>query len=92
MQINPDIDNLRVVACRDPSMETGTPLKWDTVSQNGVVNAAKVSDVMDAMAQTLAQKTDTQLAWSTILKKPDAKSWSTARALISPRDCTPVRP
>jgi hypothetical protein len=82
MQINPDIDNLRVVACRDPAMENTQPLLWDTVTQNNVVNAAKVSDVLDAMARTLAQKTDTQLAWGTILKKPDAKSWQNVQAAI----------
>jgi hypothetical protein len=82
MQINPDIDNLRVVACRDPAMENSAPLKWDTVTQNSVVNAAKVSDVMDAMARALAQKTDTQAAWTTILKKPDAKTWQNVQAAI----------
>ena len=82
MQINPDIDNLRVVACRDPLMENSSPLKWDTVTQNSVVNAAKVSDVMDAMARALAQKTDTQAAWATILKKPDAKTWQNVQAAI----------
>ncbi|HUI92439.1 MAG TPA: DUF362 domain-containing protein [Chitinivibrionales bacterium] len=82
MQINPDIDNLRVVACCDPSMENSVPLKWDTASQNSVVNAAKVSDVMDAMARALAQKADTQAAWATILKKPDAKAWPDVRIAI----------
>lgn len=82
MQINPDIDNLRVVACRDPAMENTPPLNWDTVTQNNVVNASKVSDVMDAMARALAQKTDAQAAWATILKKPDAKTWQNVQVAI----------
>jgi hypothetical protein len=82
MQINPAIDNLRVVACRDPSMENSNPLKWDTVTQNGVVNGQKVSDVMDAMARALSQKTDTLAAWQTILRKPDAKTWQNVQAAI----------
>jgi hypothetical protein len=82
MQINPDIDNLRVVACRDPLMEKASPLKWDTVTQNSVVNHEKVSEVMDAMACSLAQKTDIQTAWATILRKPDAKTWQNVKVAI----------
>ncbi|HMD68833.1 MAG TPA: twin-arginine translocation signal domain-containing protein [Chitinivibrionales bacterium] len=82
MQINPSIDNLRVVACCNPAMETSSPLKWDTVSQNSVVDPAQVSLTMDKMACALAQVTDVQSAWSTILRKPDAKSWQDVIAAI----------
>jgi hypothetical protein len=92
MQINPSIDNLRVVACRNPAIETSSPLKWDTVSQNAVVDAAKVSDTMDAMACALAQTTDAQTAWSTILRKPDAKTWANVIAAIKVNDAGSMHP
>jgi|WetSurMetagenome_2_1015567.scaffolds.fasta_scaffold00045_5 hypothetical protein len=82
MQINPDIDNLRVVACRNPAMENSSPLKWDSLSQNKVVNTAQVSDTMDKMACALAMQADAQTAWATILRKPDAKSWQNVIAAI----------
>jgi hypothetical protein len=82
MQINPSIDNLRVVACRNPAMETSSPIKWDTVSQNSVVDPVQVSATMDKMACALAQVTDVQTAWSTILRKPDAKSWQNVIAAV----------
>ncbi len=82
MQINPAIDNLRVVACCDSAMENSSPLKWDTVSQNAVVNAAQVSADLDSMACALAQASDPQTAWPIILRKPDAKSWQDVIAAI----------
>jgi hypothetical protein len=82
MQINPEIDNLRVVACCDPLMEKSSPLKWDTVTQNSVVDSARVSDTLDKMAKALAQKTDIWDAWKTIFKKPASKDWQNIRAAI----------
>jgi hypothetical protein len=82
MRINPDIDNLRVVACRDPNMENEKPLKWDQATQNKVVNAAAVSINMDAMACALTQLADAGKAWASLLRKPDSKSWKDVKAAI----------
>ena len=82
LQINPAIDNLRVVACRNPAMETTSPLKWDTTTQNAVVDPAQVSTTLDLMACSLAQTSDAQTAWAAILRKPDAKSWQDVIAAI----------
>jgi hypothetical protein len=64
MQINPAIDNLRVVNCTDPGMIRSDPTNWEIVSQNAPVVADKVYANMDAMACALAQKPTPAEAWT----------------------------
>jgi hypothetical protein len=84
MQINPAIDNLRVVNCTDPAMITADPTKWDIVSQNAPVVAERVRKNIDAMACALAQKTTPAEAWAVIFRKPETKQWSEVKVAIKP--------
>ena len=81
-QVNPDIDNLRVVCCTDPALITADPRNWDFASQNAPVNAEKVRADMDAMACALARKGAPSQAWATIFQKPAAKKWADIKVAI----------
>ena len=81
-QINPNIDNLRVVYCTDAAMVTKTPTTWTTQTQNDCINTAQVQTNMDKMAMALAQKADAATAWSTIFMKPSAKAWNAVTVAI----------
>jgi hypothetical protein len=83
-QINPDIDNLRVVHCADPAMLTGDPQRWDIESQNAPVVAARVRANVEAMACALAQKPSPAEAWATIFRKPEGKAWPDVKVAIKP--------
>jgi hypothetical protein len=82
MQINPAVDNLRVVCCEDPSMVSSTPTSWDVADQNRNVDAAKVGANLDAMAKTLTQMPTPAEAWPILLRKPSTKQWSEVRVLF----------
>jgi hypothetical protein len=84
MQINPAIDNLRVVNCTDPAMITANPAKWDIISQNAPVVAEKVRANINAMACALAQKATPAEAWAVIFRKPAMKQWSEVKVAIKP--------
>jgi hypothetical protein len=83
-QINPLIDNCRVVCCIDPAMVTADPRKWDFPSQNTPVVAEKVRKNLDAMACSLAQKELPPDAWAAIFRKPSSKSWADVKVAIKP--------
>jgi hypothetical protein len=75
MQINPNIDNLRVVACVDPAMAKGGKLSGTSVSaQDAQIDSARVQANMDAMAMALAQKCTPDEAWKTIFRS--GKDWA----------------
>lgn len=91
--INPDIDNLRVVYCTDDSMVSQDPTSWSYTKQNESVDTDKVSEDMDRMAMALAEKSTASDAWATIFRKPDNKLWSEVKAAIKVNtqcaDCLP---
>ncbi len=82
MQINPNIDNLRVVCCHDHSMIKHSPGKWDMQSQNAPVKKDRVYKVLDELAKSLAQKKEAKEAWKTIFQKPANKEWDAAKVAI----------
>jgi hypothetical protein len=84
MQINPAIDNLRVVNCFDPAMIAADPVTWDVVSQNAPVAATKVRANLDAMACALAQKATAAEAWPVIFRKPEGKAWADVKVALKP--------
>ncbi len=86
MQINPDIDNLRVAVCHDPDMLTERPLVYvdPLEDQNKVVKAEVVRANMDQMAMVLAQKNSPEEAWRTIFRKPENKTWAQVKVAIKP--------
>jgi hypothetical protein len=66
MQINPAIDNKRVVCAHDTSLR----------NSDGSANKAVVEADLDKMAIALAQKPTATEAWAAILRKPASKAWS----------------
>jgi len=82
VQINPAIDNARVVCCHDPKMLPNLTATQSFASQNSAVSAAVVSSNMDQMAMMLTQKTTAALAWSTIFQKPASKAWANVRVAL----------
>jgi hypothetical protein len=81
MQINPAIDNKRVICCHDPNMLTSTPANTSWANQNSAVDATLVASNLDQMAMQLAQKATAADAWNTIFRtgKP---SWASTRVAI----------
>jgi hypothetical protein len=91
MQINPAIDNLRVVCCHDPSMVQNNPLSWTIEGQNDPVISEKVYENMDKMAIALAGleiedpediAANAAAAWATIFQKPEDKEWADVNVAI----------
>jgi len=82
MQINPDIDNLRVVFCHDPGMVEAEPIRWTMETQNNPVITEKVYENLDTMAVALAKNGDPGAAWATIFRKPESKEWNEVKAAI----------
>ena len=86
MQVNPAIDNQRVICCHDPKMLGNYPssgtVSMAFTSQNSYVDAAVVNSYMDQMAMQLAQKTTAADAWSTIFQKPASKTWANTKVAI----------
>jgi flagellar hook assembly protein FlgD len=72
MQLNPNIDNLRVACANDPRLGT---------ADFGQVNAV-IEDDMDKMAMALAKKATATEAWATIFRKPAAKTWANVKVAI----------
>ncbi len=81
VQINDEIDNLRVICCHDTSMITGTP-NSSFSSQNSCIDSDQVSRNLDLMAVKLSQKETADLAWQTIFRKPLSKTWDQVKCAI----------
>ncbi|MFC1585917.1 FlgD immunoglobulin-like domain containing protein [Fibrobacterota bacterium] len=91
MQINPNIDNLRVVLCHDPTMVESNPLLWTMEGQNDPVVEERVYANMDQMAIALADRgvqnpddtaANAEAAWETIFQKPADKDWQDVNVAI----------
>ena len=80
MQINPAIDNKRVICCNDPKMLTSLPGSTAFEVTNAAVDAAVVASNLDQMAMQLAQKTTAAEAWSTIFRS--SKPWASTRVAM----------
>jgi hypothetical protein len=89
MAINQNISNLRVVCMYDPAM-IATP-KLASFSVSSFVSATSttvISDDMDKMALSLAQKATADAAWTAIFQKPAAKtSWAQVIVAIKVNGC-----
>ena len=80
MQVNPAIDNMRVVCCHDTNMLTSTPPNSTWANQNTAVNASLVASNMDEMAMQLAQKATAADAWKAIFRS--SKPWASTTVAI----------
>jgi len=91
-QINPNIDNLRVVCCHDEEMVTST-MGSSFSSQNSALDTDRIHYDMDLMAKFLAEKKDPAEAWATIFQQPSGKQWSQVKVAFKV-NClyTPIMP
>ena len=80
MQVNPAIDNKRVVCCHDVNMLTSNPASTTFTAQNNAVNASTVASNLDQMAIQLAQKSTATEDWSTIFRS--SKPWASTKVAI----------
>jgi len=80
MQVNPTIDNKRVICCHDTKMLTATPQNNSWGNQNTTVDASLVASNLDQMAMQLAQKTTAADAWSAIFRS--GKDWASTKVAI----------
>jgi hypothetical protein len=80
MQINPAIDNKRVICCHDTKMLTANPQNDTFAAQNAAVDANLVATNLDQMAMYLANKTTATDAWSTIFRS--SKDWASTKVAI----------
>ena len=80
MQINPAIDNKRVICCHDTKMLTATPANTSWANQNANVDGKAVGDNLDQMAMQLTQKTTAAEAWKTIFRS--SKDWAKTRVAM----------
>ena len=80
MQVNPAIDNMRVISCYDPKMLSSAPTGQTFTAMNNVVNAAVVASNLDQMAMLLTQKATAAQAWSTIFRS--SKDWGSTRVAM----------
>ena len=81
-QVNSAINNKKVVCCNDAKMIGSVENASTFAKQNSAVDTSRVESNMDAMAKRLTGKSDTGTSWSTIFRKPDAKSWPEVKAAI----------
>lgn len=81
-QVNPQIDNMRVVCAVNQSIITKNPLSWQPEEQNAVVSTSEVDRTLDSIAVSLSQKSDPRQAWSTIFQKPQEKQWQDLKVAI----------
>ncbi len=82
LQVNPAIDNKRVICCHDTNMLTSLPVNNAFTDQNDAVNANLVASNLDQMAMQLAQKTAAADAWSMIFQQPTSKTWANTKVAI----------
>jgi hypothetical protein len=93
MAINPNIDNLRVVCCSDPTMVANGAPNWNNATAVGnAVSRDRVFADMDEMAKSLANKTTAGEAWGAIFQMPAGKSaWSNVKVAIKVNCISPHR-
>jgi hypothetical protein len=86
IEINPYINNLRVVYVEDPTMlQDGTSTRFENFNTaNTKVKSDTVKINMDLMASALTEQWDPRYAWETIFQKPANKNWEDVLIAIKP--------
>lgn len=80
-QVNPEIDNTRVVSFFDETMITTATADTFATRTTGV-DSDKIERNIDAMALQLAKKSSPHAAWAVIFQKPAAKEWNQTKVAI----------
>lgn len=85
-QINPNIDNLRVVFAHDSSMVntscSGFNSFGNMTTQNSYAEDDKIKANLDKMAIALTNIATPNDAWDTIFMKPEAKAWNEVKVAV----------
>lgn len=79
MRINPLIDNLKVVSCKDTTYLSKVPTSFGFSTVNSAVNSARVAANMDEMAKSLTEATTASAAWAIIFQQPAMSATNTAK-------------
>jgi hypothetical protein len=87
LAVNPNISNMRVVACYDTKMMT-TPTSTTFAPENAAVDSARVQANMDAMAMQLANQPTADAAWKAIFRS--GKAWASTRVAIKVNTIEPM--
>jgi hypothetical protein len=80
LDINPNVSNMRVVACVDAAMLKSKPTSTTFAAEHAAVDSARVLANLDAMAVQLANATTADAAWKTIFRS--GKPWASTRVAI----------
>jgi hypothetical protein len=81
MQINPAIDNMRVVYVVDKGMTNSN--NWGNWSASQAsINTSAVALNVDKLAMALARKSTPLEAWNAIFQKPAAKTWDQVKVAL----------
>jgi len=81
--VNPLIENARVAACTDTALLlSGADSPGDFKHQNSLIDTARVSADLDAMAINLTGAATAANAWKMIFQKPASKEWSSVTAAV----------
>jgi len=92
LQINPNIDNCRVVYVTDPAFITKIGwTNWTDVNTNKL-DFAKIKAAIDKMAMCLAKKATAHEAWATIFRKPTSKAWAQVKVAMKVNACGDLGP
>jgi hypothetical protein len=80
LAVNPNIDNMRVVACQDSLMMKNQPTSMTFANENAAIDSARVQANMDAMAMQLANQPTADAAWKAIFRS--SKAWAATKVAI----------
>ena len=80
LAVNPNISNMRVVACVDTKMLKTALTSMTFAAENAAVDTARVQANMDAMAMQLANQTTADAAWKAIFRS--SKAWNATKVAI----------
>lgn len=81
-QVNPSIDNKKVVCCHDASMIENVDDASTFQKQNNAVVTTRTENNMDTMAKRLTGKSSADQAWTAIFRKPESKAWGNVKVAV----------
>ncbi len=90
LQINPHIDNCRVVYVTDKAFIKRIGWTNFTDVNTNAIDFARVQAAMDRMAMCLAKQCTPGEAWATIFRRPTAKTWAEVKVAMKVNACGSV--
>jgi hypothetical protein len=92
IQINPAIDNCRVVYVKDAAMVKRANYANFGDANKNAIDHARVKANVERMACALARQTTPAAAWPVIFRKPPTKNWPDVKVAIKVNACGNVSP